>query len=191
MDDFKCNLLFEHYKSNVETLKTSNNRRDLLFLMLIVSIMLIAIQTVNSDFVNGVLVSVGKINDKKLPGDQLLLLTFGIASFVLFVKYTQACFFADMLYKYISSIEVELNKLFPTTNLFTFEGDFYKREKSFYRRIISFFYKRIFPAILLAFLSLKLYFEIHYAKLYDVYFIITNLVFIVYWLYVTVYLIRK
>ncbi len=191
MDETKINMLYEHYKCNVETLKAAANKRDLMFLMLILSIMLIAIQSVNAEFINGLLVSVGKLDDKRLPGNALLLVTFALASFVLFIRYTQACFFIDMQYKYLHTIEAELNSLFPDTQLFTFEGLFYKNSNSFYRKAVSFFYKRAFSVILIFFLVVKMMYELDGKTHFDIYFYLNGVVFITYLIYVFIYLFKR
>lgn len=191
MDEIKINLLYEHYKCNVETLKAAANKRDLLFLMLILSIMLIAIQSINAEFINGLLVSVGNLDDKKLPGNTLLLVTFALASFVLFIRYTQACFFIDMQYKYLHKLEEELNLLFPNTQLFTFEGQFYKNSNSFYRKAVSFFYKRAFSGVLIFFLIVKMMYELDERVHFDIYFYLNGTVFITYLIYVCIYLFKR
>ncbi len=152
---------------------------------------LIALQSMNSDFINGVLVSVGKLDNNRLPGDEILFLTFVILSFVLFVKYTQSCFFINMCYKYLNLIESELNKEFVGTKLFTFEGEFYKSSNSFYRTMISFFYKIVFPIIIILFIISIMIYNFYRLKYYDIYYIINTTVFFIYIIYLFVYIFKK
>lgn len=152
--------LHEHYKMNVDTLKLANNKRDLMFLLLIISVMLIFILTLNTGFLNSLIINLGKVDKENLPGNALLSTTFWLSSFILFIRYSQCCLFVEMQYKYISLIETEMNKHFSGTRLFLFESDFYKSNSSLYRMLVGFFYKRAFPSILILMFSFKIFSEI-------------------------------
>ncbi|SSL70156.1 Uncharacterised protein [Klebsiella pneumoniae] len=96
-----------------------------------------------------------------------------------------------MQYKYLHAIETELNSLFPDTQLFTFEGLFYKNSNSFYRKAVSFFYKRAFSIILIFFLIVKMMYELDGKTHFDIYFYLNAVVFITYLIYVFIYLFKR
>ena len=78
--------LHEHYKLNIDRLKSANNQRDLMFLLLILSVMLIIVQSVNIDFLNSIIINYVKVDKNSLPGNALLLSTFWLTSLVLFIR---------------------------------------------------------------------------------------------------------
>ncbi len=191
MADSNFSILIEHYRMNVENLKSSTNKRDLMFLFLILSVMLLVIQSVNIGFINSAIVNLGKIDKNSLPGSSLILTTLWLASFVIFVRYSQCCLFIEMQYKYISIVEKEINKDFEGTDIFLFESEFYKSNSSLYRKLISKFYKKAFPLILIMIFILKIVYDWGGFFQNDLYFYSSILVSLVYILYLTIYFLRK
>lgn len=193
MTQMPIDSLHEHYKMNVDTLKLANNKRDLMFLLLIISVMLIFVLTLNTGFLNSLIINLGKVDKENLPGNALLSTTFWLSSFILFIRYSQCCLFVEMQYKYISLIETEMNKHFSGTRLFLFESDFYKSNSSLYRMLVGFFYKRAFPSILILMFSFKIFSEINVSVNSETsaYQYLNYLVATSYVIYILAYLLRR
>lgn len=183
--------LHEHYKLNIDRLKSANNQRDLMFLLLILSVMLIVVQSVNIDFLNSIIINYVKVDKNSLPGNALLLSTFWLTSLVLFIRYSQYCIFIDMQYKYIAMLEAEINKNYPNTKIFLFESEFYKSHNNRFRKMIGFFYKRAFPVSLILIISFKIVTDFRLHNLPDAYLYLNIAFAAIYVIYLIAYILRK
>ncbi|EJD6040643.1 hypothetical protein M0J18_RS19720 [Morganella morganii] len=184
-------LLHEHYKFNIDRLKSANNQRDLMFFLLILSVMLIVVQSINIDFINSIIINYIKVDKDSLPGNALLLSTFWLTSLVLFIRYSQYCLFIDMQYKYIAMLESEINKNYQNTKIFLFESEIYKSHNNCFRKMVGFFYKKAFPLSLILIIIFKIVTDFRLHNIPNAYLYLNVAFAVIYVIYLIAYILRK
>ncbi|MBU9853907.1 hypothetical protein [Rahnella bonaserana] len=159
MDDKCFEILHEHYNRTVDLLKAELRKRDILFSFLLLSLGLLTIQLSSGELVDSIILNWGKIDKTGLPDRNLLSTFLWIISFYIYIKYAQACGFIELKYKYIDKIEGKLNSKYPFSEIFTFEGAFYKKTNNLSRAIVGILFKIGIPIIVILSLITRIYLE--------------------------------
>ena len=162
----KFNNLCSHYKDTYDLHLSSIKQRDMLFYALLLISALFSLQTVSSDFTNGIITDflskqVGVNIDKKsnLLSSVLWFLLFGIS-----IKYYQVVILIEKQYSYIHGLEEMLNRYYEDTIAFTREGKSYLNGYSMLSNWAYISYTLIFPLLIIYCIWLRITGEIDSAK---------------------------
>lgn len=162
----KFNNLCSHYKDTYDIHLSSIKQRDMLFYALLLISALFSLQTVSSDFTNGIITDflskqVGISIDKKsnLLSSVLWFLLFGTS-----IKYYQVVILIEKQYSYIHGLEEILSVYYENTIAFTREGKSYLNGYSILSNWAYITYTLIFPILIIYCIWLKITGEITYAK---------------------------
>lgn len=148
--DIEKNTLYDHYKETVGFLKNDNKLRDRLFLYSLIIEIMVLFQIFSNDYFNSLTNDIAKEKlgikltlDSTILSNVLMLLLF-----VFLVRYYQICVSIERAYAYIHHVEEKLNNLF-STNFITREGKSYLKEYPMYSNVVDFFYKIIYPGLII------------------------------------------
>jgi len=154
----KLQILYDHYKETLTSIKETNKTRDRLLVFAVVLIGILFFQIISPEDSSDVFIKLLSQKAGFIINIDLNVIS-GIIWFFLFVivlKYFQSVVFSERQYPYLKKVEEEINALCRDKNFISREGSSYLTKYPKFSDWIHCVYRIILPLILIALILIKI-----------------------------------
>lgn len=163
MEEAKFNNLCSHYKNTIDSLRLTLKTRDNLFYLTLALLAIFTLQLSSTEIVVGVIndyidrsIGISLGNSADLISTLLWLFLLGIS-----IKYFQIVLDIERQYKYLHSLEKELNIYYKESIAFTEEGKEYAKQYPLFSNWVWLLYTIFFPVLIIFCVTIKIIAEIN------------------------------
>ncbi len=179
-EDIKLQVLYDHYKDALLSIKETNKTRDRLLVFAILLVGALFFQIVSPENSSNIMATFLSQKTGLVIGSNADVIG-GIIWFSLFVvvlRYFQLVVSSERQYPYLHEIEEKLNILCQDKNFISCEGKSYLKKYPWFSDWIHWIYRAIFPLILFASILIKIIGEWQCANKFSVSLLFDSVVFI-------------
>lgn len=157
----EVNIIYDHYKDTFSKIEIFLKKRDYLFILSILVVVLTLVLTINPDFVLKIM---KELCEEKFKVD-LSLTYYSVNTTILFlglwywIRYFQTVMYIENLYIYVHKLEIDISEKMECFDI-TREGKNYIQFYPVLKDLIHWFYTIIVPIILILLVLIKGIYEI-------------------------------